>query len=293
MEKSKRKLAPIDRIFRTVLFAAMLFFILTYIFMYLWLLLNSFRTSGAFTKNSFGIFNFSEFTIENYKTLFETQVAGSRRHPVFLMDTIINTLVLVVGQVLLAITIPAFTAYIIAKYDFKLKAIILNVAIVTMIIPTVGTLATTYKLINDMGLLNKYACIFLMSSGGFGFGFLLFRSFFASIPWSYAESAFLDGASDMQVFLRIMYPQAVPIVVAIAITAFIGSWNDYFTAYIYLPDKPTISLGVYQLYSRMEKKLLWPVGFAGMTLLATVSLIVFACFNKMIMNNMSAGGIKG
>ena len=132
-----------------------------------------------------------------------------------------------------------------------------------------------------------------MSAGGFGFSFLLFKNFFAAIPWSYAESAFLDGASDFTVFIRIMYPQAIPIITAIAVTSFIAAWNDYFTAYMYLPDKPTVSLAVSQLYKRMQAKLQLPVAFAGMTILAAVSLVVFGVFNKFIMSNMSAGGLKG
>ena len=162
-----------------------------------------------------------------------------------------------------------------------------------MVVPTLGSTATTYNFMTKLGLINTYWGIYLMSAGGFGFGFLLFYNFFAAIPWEYAESAFLDGASDLQVFLKIMYPQAVPILTAIAITSFINRWNDYMTAYIYLPDNPTIALGVSQLYSRMKNALTLPIAFAGMTLLATVSLIIFAVFNRFIMNNMSVGGVKG
>ena len=166
-------------------------------------------------------------------------------------------------------------------------------SIVSFIVPTVGSIATTYRLMMKLHLLNTYFGIFLMAAGGFGLGFLLFKNFFAAIPWEYAESAFLDGATDLGVFLKIMYPQAVPILTAIAITAFIGCWNDYNTAYVFMPNRPTISLGVSQLYTKMEGKLLLPVAFAGMTVLATVSLVVFTIFNKLIMSNFSAGGLKG
>lgn len=288
-----KRLSVSDRILRWALGVVMALLSLSYVFMYLWLLGNSFRTSSDFAVNTFDIFDFGSYTAENYKTLFTVQVAGSSRNPVFLHDTIVNTLVLVIGQVVLAVTIPAFTAYIVAKYRFALRNVILNVAIVTMIIPTVGSLVTTYSFMQSLGLVNRYAGIFLMSAGGFGFGFLLFRNFFAAIPWEYAESAFLDGAGDMQVFLRIMYPQAAPIIVALGITSFISVWNDYFTPYIYLPNKPTIALGVSQLYTKMENQMLLPVAFAGMTVLATVSLSIFAVFNKLIMNSVSAGGLKG
>ena len=294
MEKkfASRKVS-VDKTVRIVCFIVMVLLALSYVFMYLWLLLNSFRDNGSYLLNSFKLFDFEHYTLDNYKTLFSTQIAGSNRNPVFITDTIINTIVLVFGQVILSITIPAITAYTIAKYRFKLKTIILNIAVITMVVPTLGSMSATYAFINSLQLKNTYWCIFLMASGGFGFGFLLFYNFFSAIPWEYAESAYLDGASDMKIFLHIMYPQATPIMTAIAITSFINYWNDYMTPYIYLPEKPTISLGVNQLYVKMEKHLQFTVAFAGMTLLATVSLAIFAVFNKFIMNNMSVGGVKG
>lgn len=288
-----RRMAFSDRIVRGILFIVMTILSLTYLFMFIWLLFNSLRSLGDYSRNAMDIFDFSGFTFDNYVTAFTTRIAGSNRNPVYLLDTIVNTLIVVLGQTVLAITIPALTGYIIAKYRFKGRKILLNVSVVSLIVPTLGSLSTTYSLIVGLGLLNNFLGVFLLSAGGFGFGFLLFRNFFAAIPWDYAESAFLDGATDMQVFLRIMYPQALPIIAAIAITTFISCWNDYFTAYIYLPELPTISLGVSQLYSSVATNSNFPVAFAGMTMLALVSLLVFACFNKLIMNNFSAGGIKG
>ena len=282
-----------DKTVRTICFVVMVLLCFTYVFMYVWLLFNSLRSLDGYLLNGFNLFDFKSFTLSNYKELFTTQIAGSGRNPIYITDTIVNTVLLVFGQVLLSVSIPAFTAYIIAKYNFKLKKIILNIAVIVMVVPTLGSTATTYNFMTKLGLINTYWGIYLMSAGGFGFGFLLFYNFFAAIPWEYAESAFLDGASDLKVFLKIMYPQAVPILTAIAITSFINRWNDYMTAYIYLPDNPTIALGVSQLYSRMKNALTLPIAFAGMTLLATVSLIIFAVFNRFIMNNMSVGGVKG
>ena len=282
-----------DNICRIFFFILMALFAFTYLFMFVWIFGNSMRTSDAFLLDTFDLFDFKNWSFDNYKELFHTQIAGSQRNPVYIMDTVLTTVILVVGQVALGVTIPALTGYVAAKYKFKFRKVINAVAIVQMIVPTVGAVATTYRLMSKFDLVNSYLGIFLMSAGGFGFSFLLFKNFFAAIPWSYAESAFIDGASDFTVFIRIMYPQAVPIITAIAVTSFIAAWNDYFTAYMYLPDKPTVSLAVSQLYKRMQAKLQLPVAFAGMTVLAAVSLAVFGVFNKFIMSNMSAGGLKG
>ena len=179
----RKKITGLDLAFRIIWFTVMTLLSLSYIYMYVWLLMNSFRKSSDFIINTFDLFDFKNFTIKNYETLFKTQIAGTARNPVYLKDTILTTCILVVGQVALAVTIPSLTAYIIAKYEFKLKKLIYNVSIVSFIIPSVGSIATTYKLMTKLGLLNTYLGMFVMAAGGFGLGFLLFKNFFAAIPW--------------------------------------------------------------------------------------------------------------
>ena len=249
---------------RIILFILMWLFALTFVYMYVWLLFNSFRKPMDFNLDTFRVFDFANYTRENWKYLFTVQIAGTARDPVYIYDTVLNTIVLVALQILLGITIPALTGYIFAKYRFKGRNLLFNVMVVSMIVPTVGSLATTYRLMQDvLHLTNSLFGIAVMSAGGFGFSFLLFRNYFSAIPWEYAESAYIDA------------------------------WNDYMTAYIYLPQRPTIALGVYQLFTKMSAQLLVPVALAGMAFMATVSLIIYACFNKVIMSSVSAGGLKG
>ena len=287
-----RRRAPVDNVCRIVFFVLMAAFAFTYLYMFVWIFCNSLRSTDEFLRDALDLFKVNTWSCYNYKVLFKTPIVEGR-NPVYLADTILTTVILVFGQVLLGVTIPALSGYIVAKYKFVLRKAIGVIAVIQMIVPTVGALATTYRMMSKFNLIDSYAGIFLMSAGGFGFSFLLFRNFFAAIPWSYAESAYLDGASDFKVFIRIMYPQAVPIITAIAVTTFIAAWNDYFTAYMYLPNKPTVSLAVSQLYQRMTGRMQLPVAFAGMSILALVSLAVFGVFNKFIMSNMSAGGLKG
>ena len=81
-------------------------------------------------------------------------------------------------------------------------------AIVVMLIPSIGTIAALYKFMISTHLFNTHLGLVLLYSGGFGFNFILLYGFFKSVSWSYAEAGFVDGASDAQGFLRIMLPQA-------------------------------------------------------------------------------------
>ena len=132
-----------------------------------------------------------------------------------------------------------------------------------------------------------------MNAGGLGFGMLLYKNYFASVSWEYAESAFLDGATNLKVFFRIMYPQAIPLIVSMGILNVIGLWNDYMTPYLYLNSKPTVALGVYSIQKNAESYGAYPQAFAAMAFMTVFVLVIYAGFSKTIMSSMSVGGLKG
>ena len=135
----------------------------------------------------------------------------------------------------------------------------------------------------------------LLYSGGFGFNFILLYGFFKSVSWSYAEAGFVDGASDAQVFLRIMLPQARPGIIAVAIIQGINVWNDYFNPYMFLQDKSkmTLAVGIYNLVQEQSYAADWPKLFAAMIIATVPVLIVYAIFSNTIIENTVAGGLKG
>lgn len=284
----RKKYSRSDKIFRAALFIVMLLFSISYILLLVWMIFGSMRSVSNFNKHPFNLFDITLGSIKkNYNRAFTYKAYGTTAMPAMIR----NSAIYVAGTVFLAVLFPNITGYIVAKYKFRLNGFITNLAIVTMVIPTIGSVTTTYRFLDSLKLLNTFYGVFLMSAGGFGFGFLLFRNFYEAIPWEYAESAFLDGASNWKVFVKIMAPQARPIIVSIAIVTFISCWNDYYTPYIYLNDFPTVAYGLNAIYSKYSSSM--PYVFAAMTFTTGVVLIVFCAFSKMIMNSMSAGGLKG
>ena len=119
------------------------------------------------------------------------------------------------------------------------------------------------------------------------------RTYFKSVSWSYAESAFIDGAGHARVFFQIMLPQVMGGVMAFFLISFISVWNDYFSQYLFLRAKPTIAVGAYMRMSKYKSTGDWPKVFAGTTVVVIPTLIFFAVFSRKIMDNTSVGGIKG
>ena len=119
------------------------------------------------------------------------------------------------------------------------------------------------------------------------------HSTFKSISWTYAEAAMVDGASDFRVFTTVMLPLATPTMIPLVILNVISLWNDYFTPYMYLKGKPTLAVGLQAMVSQMEYNANWPALFVLMLLSMLPIIILFICFQKQIMTNVTAGGLKG
>jgi ABC-type glycerol-3-phosphate transport system permease component len=164
-----------------------------------------------------------------------------------------------------------------------------------MIIPTTGSIATTYKLMNDTHLAGNHFGLIVMAAGGLGFNFFMIYSAYANLSWTYAESAMLDGAGHFQVFFRIMLPLIKPVLFSVGIIMFIGQWNDYFGPYLYLREHPTLAVGIYLTTENIthDTNTYYPTLFALMVVATLPIIIVFSIFQKTIMENTIAGGIKG
>lgn len=267
-----------------VVSALFFLYMLTLIFPFVWMLLNSLKTNMDFFKD---IWSLPEKPLlSNYVNVWDQ------------MNLLVyfgNSIKLTLLGTLASILTASMASYVIAKYKFKLSKLLYTMAIVVMLIPSIGTIAALYKFMISTHLFNTHLGLVLLYSGGFGFNFILLYGFFKSVSWSYAEAGFVDGASDAQVFLRIMLPQARPGIIAVAIIQAINVWNDYFNPYMFLQDKSkmTLAVGIYNLVQEQSYAADWPKLFAAMIIATVPVLIVYAIFSNTIIENTVAGGLKG
>ena len=123
--------------------------------------------------------------------------------------------------------------------------------------------------------------------------FLYFTAYFKNLSWTYAEAAMIDGADDFQIYFKVMFPQTKPIFGALFLTNWITNWNTYESALIYLPQLPTLPVGIYQFNTEMIYRARLDILFAACVIIAIPAIVLFVVFNKMITTNVSVGGIKG
>lgn len=190
-----------ERITLTIVFVVFVLYAITLIYPFVMMFYNSFKQSNEFFENIWSIPK--NPTSENYKEIF-----GIKFMKTGIIGMFKNSVILVTIGVGIGILLSCMTSYIIAKYPFKGSKFVYSVVVVCMMIPTTGSLSATYNLLYKTKLLNKFIGNFLMQ-GGFGGVFLYLYAYFKSVSWTYAESAFIDGAGHARVFFQIMLPQVM------------------------------------------------------------------------------------
>lgn len=284
-KKEKIKRSGTDLAFMWIMFALFVLYAISLLFPFLWCLMNSFKGMQKFFYNVNGLPE--KWYFDNWKNSLTLSIDNNITIP----QMYLNSVILTVGCTFFSMFSCSATAYVLTKFDFYGKSAIYTAAIVIMMIPTMGSMAAMYRLYNSIGLINTYTGIFITAMGGFGSGFLLLYGFYRNLSWTYAEAAQIDGAGHFRIYFGIMLPMAVPALTAVGILTGIGFWNDYFTVYMYAPGKANIAYGIQRISNEAGADL--PQVFAAMMLSVIPVLVVFACFQKTIMQNTAVGGVKG
>jgi ABC-type glycerol-3-phosphate transport system permease component len=182
-------------------------------------------------------------------------------------------------------------AYAVAKYDFKLKNWYYRVAIIVMLIPIVGSLASELAFAEFFKFNNNVFGVSFMRAKYPGVYFLVFYATFRSVSSTYMEAAELDGAGHLQIFFQIMLPLIKSSLFAVFILLFIQNWNDYYTPMIFLKSKPVMTYALFLLQSDGQLEL--NRKFAACVASAIPIVLLFIIFRNKIMGNVTMGGIKG
>ena len=284
--KDKRRFLPrTNKIPILIAFVIFAIYAATLIFPLLWVLVQSFRTNRDFILDPFD-FSESVFSLNNYTYVIKT---------FDILGMFINSIIVAVGGTLTSVFASCCAAYIVSRYEFKGRKFLYALVVFVMIIPTAGSLAASYRLMNDWNLSGHYIGIIIKGATAFDYTFLLLYGFFKNISSAYAEAAKIDGAGHFKIFTKVMMPLALPSVVAVSIVGFIGKWNDYINPYLYLRNHKTLSVGLYLLRSDIgsgsDANL--PALFALMVVATIPVIILYSIFQKKIVENTVAGGIKG
>ena len=277
---------------KITLIAFFLFFFICAIiqfFPFVWVLNNSLK---GFTEYPSTVSITKDWQFNNYLSVFSEFITEGGGEPFDYWAMLWNSVWQTVVYLLVNIGTSVLVAYALAKFRFPGHEILYFILIFTQTIPIIGTGAAAYKLKSDLNMINNPFTIWLQWAHGFDYSAFILLGIFKGISNSYTEAAKIDGASDMKVFLQVVLPQAIPTIVALLITNFTTKWNDYATTQISLWHYPTLAYGLFT-FRKTSQYGLQAVYYAAIVIVSIPGILLYAFFQKVVINNLAVGGLKG
>ena len=234
------------------------------------------------------------FTFKHYRSLSESDLIPYFRW-------LFNTYKIAGIAGFLNVLLGTFAAFAFARLQFKGRRVGLITLVLIQMFPAFLAFVAIYLLffqIGDIapfiGLGTHFGLIMVYLGGSIGFNSWLIKGFMDTIPMSLDEAAKVDGATDSQIFFRIVAPLARPILVVLFVISFIGIYSDYILAAIFLKDTNlyTVALGINIVFMD-DFSNDWGSIAAASVLAATPIAVLFIFFQKQITGGLTAGSIKG
>jgi alpha-glucoside transport system permease protein len=252
------------------------------------LLVSSFRPANEVLTN--GWWNALslpfEFTIQNYQDVLDSNNIG---------QSFINSLFVAIPATLIPIMIAAFAAYAFAWMEFPGRDWLFILVVGLLVIPLQSTLLPVLQLMTGVGLTGSFLAIWLAHTGfGLPFGIFLLRNFIGSMPREMFESAYIDGASPVTAFFRLVLPLAVPAIASMAIFQFMWVWNDLLVALIILggtADVAPLPVQIASLVNSLGQG--WHLLTAAAFLSMVLPLVVFFGLQRYFVRGIMGGSVKG
>lgn len=258
------------------------FIALLVLFPLMWMLSVSFMSTGEAAAFPPPLLP-TKWTLQHYRDLFVTQGMGRYLWNSVALATLATILALL-------FTVPA--GYAFAKLRFKGRERIFQLLVAALVVPAqIGTLPL-FLMLKGMGLVNTYAGALVPWLASI-FGLFLVRQYSLSIPEEMLEAARIDGASEGQIFRRIVLPTLQPIVVTLALFVFLGSWNDFLWPLIILTDQSNYTLPVALAALSREHVQDIEMMMAGAVITVAPVLILFLALQRYYIRGMLAGSVKG
>lgn len=245
----------------------------------------SFNGSNSLLSSDFSFIP-KNFTLANYRSVF----FGENITTWFQ-----NTIFLAIVTVTLSLAAAVPAAYCFSRRRFPGRKTILKCLVLLNSFPAILSMFAIYRLLRPMGLVNTRTGLILVYTGTMAvFSLWNTKGYFDTIPAEIEEAARIDGASDLQVVLKIVMPLAKPSIITTALQVLIYVWNEYIYATTFLTGegKYTLAAGLNSLQAT-EMTGSWPVFAAASITVSIPVLIIFFLCQKYMTSGLTAGGVKG
>lgn len=271
----------------TVLYIVLGLIAVAALFPMVYVILASFRTDYEIFKYALPFSKNTiipvEWTMANYQEIFDK----------FQFATPLKNTFIVVGILVpINLLISSLAGYAFAFFNFKGKKLLFSIFIVSFMVPIDSIALPLYSFIASLGLVDSYWALILPSVSS-GLAMFLFTQFFRSLPESLLEAARIDGASLIQVFVRIVLPLSIPVIITAGLMIFVTEWNNYLWPLLVTRSPSVRTIQVALAYSKDEHETFWSFIYAASAISAVVPVLLFLPLQKYFVQGVTSSGMKG
>jgi multiple sugar transport system permease protein len=274
--KRRRSLDPRNR--PEVILPLVLYLLFTLVPFY-WMLVFAFRPTGSNAILP------TSFTLDHFRTVWTGLGFG-----VFFR----NSLLVGVATLTVVSVFALSGGYALARYDFRGRKVFLLALLCTQFIPGAMMLIPLFTIFRQLHLVNNlWALVIAETTFQLPLSLILMSGFIRNIPIDLEEAAWVDGCSRLRGFLAVVLPLLRPALVAVGSFAFIGSWNNFLFALMFMSDQSKFTIPVGLSYTLGEFNVDFGALAAGGVVAAVPVVLVFAVVQRYLVTGLSAGAVKG
>ena len=275
------KKGGISRLRRFILYFVLSLIAATTIFPFFLMLITSLKSGGAVITQLSQLIP-HEITVQNYIDVWKDDNFG-----LYFLNTLIITVAVVIGNVVL----DSMVAYALSRKNFIGRHLILGIIVGSMMIPVQVMLIPIFVL---MHALHLYDTLWALILPGLvqGFGIFLMKQYFDGLPHALDEAALIDGASDWQIFWKVLMPLAKPALAVLVINTSLTSWNAFLFPLILTASKHTRTLALGLALYQSQYGIDYVHSMAAASISALPILAIFLVFQRNIIAGLTRGAVK-
>lgn len=226
---------------------------------------------------------FSRVTTDNFQ-----KVLGDK----YLLIGFKNTGIILVFSIFFNVLFGTITAFILERFQFRFKNLIMSLFFLGMLIPSFVTEIARFKIINGLGLYNTLGAPIVIYVASDLMQLYIYRQFISTLPVSLDESALLDGCSYFGLFTRIIFPLLAPATATVVIIKAITIINDMYIPYLYMPKNKLRTLTTFLMNYANAQQGSWQNLAAGIIIIMLPTILIYLFFQKYILAGIAAGAVK-
>jgi len=233
-------------------------------------------------------------SIEEAEGTVDTIEGGGPDSDVSFLRFLANTLLVCVLGVIGAVFSNAVIAYAFARLRWPGRDWVFGLTLATMMVPFPVLMVPLYAVFRELGWIGTLLPLWVPAWFGSAFNIFLIRQFFRTIPGELSEAARIDGASEWQVFWRVILPLSKPVLATVALFHFLHAWNDFMGPLLYLTKRSTFTLALaLQNYQTQNGGTPWNFLMAASAVVILPVIILFFFTQKTFIRGIATTGMKG